>query len=320
MQLALDLPKLINYAQTILDRLGPLWKVETVELAGGSIAEGVYRYDLVFRLAPDHFQTVSVVQKYTHEMEVRVMAALAELAAAPAIPFLIDSAIAVPAPGEKTISCFITPFYEGRTLTFEDDIPAAVIESLAQVHLYFAPRLNQFQGLKDLYQVDVSFFRRTLNNAQEALAQLHQRQPQPLWAGLQDRLEAVRHSHVFETTLAGLPLTLAHGDVHPGNIIQSPTGEATLIDWGNTRIAPALLDLANVVELDSPNWFAYLSAWGKAGGPPLDPHLLRQGYYWATAMVNLQYLPYATNYSVENVPGMAERVLDAQAKLSSYRQ
>ncbi|HEV8220976.1 MAG TPA: phosphotransferase, partial [Streptosporangiaceae bacterium] len=45
--------------------------------------------------------------------------------------------------------------------------------------------------------------------------------------------------------LASLTPTLLHGDVHPGNVLV--TGHrATLIDWGSSRVGPAMLDLANL--------------------------------------------------------------------------
>ena len=134
---------------------------------------------------------------------------------------------------------------------------------------------------------------------------------------LKGELEKIGQPSVFEQVLQRLPVTLVHGDVHPGNIIRSPEGESVLIDWGNARIAPAMLDLANVVTLGSDSWAAYFSTWEKAGGPPLDPAQIRREYDWAVAMVNLQYLPFAAAYRNENVPKMVERILDARDRLKA---
>jgi thiamine kinase-like enzyme len=57
-------------------------------------------------------------------------------------------------------------------------------------------------------------------------------------------LELVR-KEVPAHEIAGLPRTLLHGDVHPGNVLVH-ADQATLIDWGGSRIGPAALDLANL--------------------------------------------------------------------------
>jgi aminoglycoside phosphotransferase (APT) family kinase protein len=138
---------------------------------------------------------------------------------------------------------------------------------------------------------------------------------QAVMAECHTQLIAVSQAPIFEDVLQRLPVTLVHGDVHPGNIIRMPDGKSVLMDWGNARLAPAMLDLANVVAFGSANWMAYGLAWENAGGPALDPDLIRQGFYWAVAMVNLQYLPFATTHRVENVPRMVERIRDASDRL-----
>ena len=197
-------------------------------------------------------------------------------------------------------------------MTFGDPIPLTVIETLAQVHCHFASRLQQSGQLPTLPRVDAPFFRRTFENALEALenAKLHS-----VSTVSQKGLEEIYRSKFFETVLDRLPVTLVHGDVHPGNIIHSPGGQSVLIDWGNVRIAPAVLDLANIVSIGSDYWQAYFAAWEKAGGPPPDPTLIRQAYYWAVAMVNLQFLPFAAVHWNENVPRMIELILDARDHL-----
>jgi thiamine kinase-like enzyme len=95
-----------------------------------------------------------------------------------------------------------------------------------------------------------------------------------------------------------------------------------LIDWGNALIAPPMLDLANLVEIDSENWETYLATWESASGEAMDPDRARLGYHWATVMVNLQYLPYCAGGWPESQDapaaalGMVERLRAAVGALS----
>ena len=116
--------------------------------------------------------------------------------------------------------------------------------------------------------------------------------------------------------LEKLPVTLTHGDVHPWNIIRLPDERSILIDWGGARIAPAMLDLANLVEIDSLNWAAYLSTWEAASGIAMDVGLARLRYHWATVMVNLQYLPFRAG----QWPGNEEAPVGALDMVGRLRQ
>ena len=316
-QLAIHLPNLIAYGKQVLGQPAELHRLEVTKLTGGYGVQAPYRINQSFRSAEGQFQTVPVVQKRVDETETQVMRALQEVPDAGALPYVIDLFADEQATGpeENAMYWLVTPFYQGAALTFDDEIPAAVIESLARVHVHFASRLALFDGLSGLHRVDAPFFQRTVNNALEALALAS-----PKHTGMAEcnkRLEKIGQLSVFEQVLQRLPVTLVHGDVHPGNIIRSPEGESVLIDWGNARIAPAMLDLANVVTLGSDSWAAYFSTWEKAGGPPLDPAQIRREYDWAVAMVNLQYLPFAAAYRNENVPKMVERILDARDRLKA---
>lgn len=319
MHLSINLHKLVSYANSITGGAGTLETLEVSKLIGGYISNGVYLHNLVFRLPDGATNKVSVVQKYTNEAEVWVMEALRDTPNVEAIPLLIDSAVNAPTPDATTANWFVTPFYEGRALTFADEIPASIIRALAWVHAHFASRLKQFEGLEGLYRVDAAFFRRTFTNALESLEQLELRSSQKIGAELYSHFNATGESGIFEETLRTLPVTLVHGDVHPGNMIQGDK-RAVLIDWGNARIAPAMLDIANVVKIDSPNWSIYLSTYAEAEGTPLNPVLARQSYHWAVAMVNLQYLPFAASHIPGKVPGMMKQVIEAKDQLLASRR
>lgn len=51
-----------------------------------------------------------------------------------------------------------------------------------------------------------------------------------------------------QLALSHLPVTLAHGDCHNGNVFLSPWG-IHLIDWGSAARAPGLLDIVGLVDV-----------------------------------------------------------------------
>jgi thiamine kinase-like enzyme len=80
--------------------------------------------------------------------------------------------------------------------------------------------------------------------------------------------------------------------MHGGNIVVGADGP-TIIDWGNARVGPAMLDVANIAQQGSANYERYMHTWQEAAGESLDPWLADVGYQWATVQVNTQYLGYA---------------------------
>jgi aminoglycoside phosphotransferase (APT) family kinase protein len=91
--------------------------------------------------------------------------------------------------------------------------------------------------------------------------------------------------------LSELTPTLLHGDVHIGNVLVDD-GRATLIDWGNSRIGPAALDLANLVTADSASVARYALTWQELTGQPLPAAAIDLGYRWAALQIPAQYLPW----------------------------
>jgi aminoglycoside phosphotransferase (APT) family kinase protein len=314
MHMVIHLEKLEEHARQSRTMAGKLISLTVTQLPGGFVTLGMYRHDLVFQLPDQRIETASYMQKFTSIGEVKVMQALASMPESGAIPRIIDSACHTPGNDDRFAHWFITPFYNGVELTWTDNIPANVIESLAQLHVYFRTRVQQ---IDEIHRIDESFFRRTFENALEAVARARQKNPDIHYSKAFRQLSVARDNQQLYEALASLPLTLTHGDVHPGNIIRAPDGSAMLIDWGNARIAPAMLDIANMVEINSPTWYAYLTAWEAASKEPMAPLLAQLSYYWATIMVNTQYLPYAVdNTSPEHVSEMVRKVVSAQQKIA----
>jgi aminoglycoside phosphotransferase (APT) family kinase protein len=318
MQIALELDELAAYGQRLLGQAARLHALDISELTGGHAGAAVYRVDLRFRLAGGCAQVVPIVLKHTSEGEVRVMRALREVQGAEALPLTVACGQYAPISGSAPVHWFVTPLYEGEHLTFEDEVPRPVVESLARVHAHFS-RVVQLGWLPRL---DGDTCRQVVDAALQGLSAAQQRQPHALLAQAYRELASVGEDPAVRTALAALPLTMTHGDVHPWNIVRLPGDRAVLIDWGNARLAPPMLDLANLVEIDSGNWRTYLSVWDTVTGKAMDPDLARLGYHWATVMINLQYLPYAAGQwpldedATAAVSGMVDRLQGAVQALS----
>jgi len=113
--------------------------------------------------------------------------------------------------------------------------------------------------------------------------------------------------------LAELTPTLLHGDVHPGNVIVNGD-RATLIDWGSSRVGPAMLDLANLVAVGSAGVARYAETWQQLSGQALSAGAIELGYKWAALQIPVQYLPWMTEHlpthDVEAALERAEHALD----------
>jgi hypothetical protein len=115
--------------------------------------------------------------------------------------------------------------------------------------------------------------------------------------------------------LAELPQTLLHGDVHPGNVLVH-AGQATLMDWGNSRVGPAALDLANLVTAASPEVAGYARTWQRLTGQPLAAAAIERGYRWAALQIPVQYLPWTAGHrSTRDVETALDRIEQAISQL-----
>lgn len=276
----------------MLGRPATLVSIHTAELTGGFAPAAVFRHDLTFHLDEGGRTTVRLVHKSTSPYEVRVMRTVSTVPGAAAVPSLID-ADATPEAG-----WFVVSYYDGPALTWDDEVPSEVVDSLARVHVHFASRRDE---LGWLVRVDGTWLAEMVRRAVGSLAPVRSSAPAYREAY---RLvcRAGKRESLFRA-LAALPLTLVHGDMHPGNVVRAAGGGVGLLDWGNARLAPPTLDLANLVELDSPPWARYLATWAGQSGEALSGDLARRGYHWAKATINLMYLPHVV------CTGSADKVL-----------
>lgn len=131
-----------------------------------------------------------------------------------------------------------------------------------------------------------------------------------LLAGLDDRLDAVRR--------CGLPDTLVHGDLHPGNVRGDGT-RRTVIDWGDSFVGHPAFDILRLTETLAPAVAGPLvDAWAarwRAEVPGSDPRravdLLRPVAPLRMAAVYAMFLagiePSEHPYHRGDVPACLER-------------
>jgi len=312
--LHLDLHKLKEYRHQALNCHGEVAMLKADQLDGGFSPAQVFRIELTFE---DCEQKLELVQKSTDPGEVQVMLALSELPDAEALPEVLDHAWN-PESDEKSANWFLTPFYAGTPLTFQDEVPTGVVRSLARLHHHFQGQVERFETL---YRADASFFKNTLASAVKALEGAVSEKANPIFEQMLGQLVKTEKSRSIFQALEMLPITLTHGDMHPVNMIRIAQGRTVLIDWGNARVAPAMLGLANLVDLESEAWHIYLEAWREVSGEPMDLRLAQLGYHWATIMVNTMYLPHAVNFSspehvgkMVNKATMAKQMIDELMK------
>ncbi|MGC1212144.1 MAG: aminoglycoside phosphotransferase family protein [Micromonospora sp.] len=137
-----------------------------------------------------------------------------------------------------------------------------------------------------------------------------------LLAGLDDRLAEVRR--------CGLPDTLVHGDLHPGNV-RSDGRKRVIIDWGDAFVGHPAFDILRLTEtLDPATAGPLREAWAarwRADVPGCDPEravallrpiaLLRMAAVYAMFLAGIE--PSEHPYHAADVPACLERAA-AEAK------
>lgn len=133
----------------------------------------------------------------------------------------------------------ITRLAPGSALSRDGAMPVNLVDTLARLHY-------RYQGGAELSpaipRVTSAWWRSLCRDWVEPRLREHADRHPP---------ETIARAHALVARATDLPAasallgtltpTLLHGDVHDGNVL-SDDGQATLIDWGNSRIGPAPLD------------------------------------------------------------------------------
>jgi Phosphotransferase enzyme family len=204
----------------------------------------------------------------------------------------------------------LMPHHAGTSLTDGQPVPDAAYEILARVHAHH--RGGTVPGVP---VVDAAFWRRLcLHGALPAVRRAAVRgvgsagsaEPErsadagpagsvlELFRAAEARLLEWSSDERMLTALSVLPATLAHGDLHRGNILEGADG-AVIIDWGGARIAPGGLDLAVLAEQGGVDHDRYRRRLAELTGRPVAPALVEVEQHWALAMGYVQYLGFAAD-------------------------
>jgi hypothetical protein len=211
------------------------------------------------------------------------------------------------------------PHHPGMPSVDGQPVPDAAYEILARVHA-------RYLGLQvpGLPVVDAGFWRwlcldvalPAIRGAAARSAGAHSADAAwEVYGGAGARLLEWSSDIRMLTALSVLPATLAHGDLHRGNILEGPDG-AVIIDWGGARIAPGGLDLAVLAEQGGVDHDRYRRRLASLTGKPVDAALVEVEQQWALAMGYVQYLGFAADcLGADRVGVMVERATRALERL-----
>ena len=236
----------------------------------GGFEEATRKLDLAYEVAGERL-AASVVVKAAKEVEIKVLQRLGSEGLR-AIPQSLGS---IEVDGTQYL---LMPFYDGRVLDFGDVVPRPVLSMLARIHTDFE---QGYQDLDYLPVTDEAYLSRLIGTAAKRVRGFSR--------ATQIMKDVERLADRLCSTLLEFPMTLLQGDVHPGNIIELPD-DAVLVDWGNARIGPRAIDLANISSVDGDAWTFYLAE-SERLGTRMGPGRMRRNHIWASAVINLTYLP-----------------------------
>ncbi len=250
--------------------------VRRTGLAGGYVSDAVEQVDVEVGR-----REVRLVLKRASPVEVAAMRAVAVVGG-------ITGAVAV-GPGWVAV-----PFVDAPPLADDAPVPDAVWDTLARVHTHWHRRRP-----RGIPVVDGPWWAALCDRTLVAVRGAAARTGDPAFTAAERLLPAWRAEPRILRALATLPRTLCHGDPHRGNVLG-----ATLIDWGNARVAHAGLDLA------------VLRAQGADVPARYTDRAPEWERDWADVQVNVQYMGFAADHlGAARVGEMVRSAEDALARL-----
>ncbi|MEV2214955.1 phosphotransferase [Streptomyces sp. NPDC050997] len=277
-------------------------------MPGGAVSGLVERITLHLS-GGRRIQEVQVVRKRAFPHEAGGLEAVQAIRpAATAVPELI-------AWGESAKGAWlISPFLPGSPLPDRGaPVPANLFDSLARLHAHFHGATNVPAGMP---RVDPQWWQQLCHDWVLPQIDRHRgRHPASTITRARVLINRVADHPAVGRTLPRLTPTLLHGDVHSGNVLIDGQ-HAWLIDWGSCRVGPAMLDLANLVSLDSDGFAVYRQTWEEVTGSSLDIGSAELGYRWAALQIPVQCLPWMIgNLPTTGVEAAVDRADQALAAL-----
>jgi aminoglycoside phosphotransferase (APT) family kinase protein len=254
-------------------------------LTGGAVSGAMERITVHMAATAAPARQVEVVRKRAFAHEVAGLDAVQSLRpTATAIPELIASGHDDEGPW------LITPFIPGTPLAeLTAPAPANLFASLARLHTRFD---GAAQVPAEVPRVDAQWWSGLCNGwVLPEMDRHHGNHPVDTISRATALVGAVAGHPAVARTLDRLSPTLLHGDIHSGNVLVEDE-RAWLIDWGSCRVGPAMLDLANLVPLASPEFTGYRESCEELTQAPFDYEAAELGYRWAKLQIPIQYLPW----------------------------
>jgi aminoglycoside phosphotransferase (APT) family kinase protein len=254
-------------------------------LPGGMVSQQVSSLEITAFRADGTSTRHRVVAKRTEPGEAAAIRRAGAVPDAVAFPELIDAGSDADGPW------LLQPHYPGSTLT-DAQLPTPVYDSLARLHIR---HLGQTADLPtEVVRVDAYFIRSTLAGFASDLVRAADRaRLDPVHSRALTLLQQWSDDERMRAAPHILQSTVLHGDPHSGNLIIPPDGAngtpPRLIDWGNSRVGPMMLDVVMSAPPDTPGFAAYLHAWRRITGSPLDRWEVEAGSAWAVAFINAMF-------------------------------
>jgi aminoglycoside phosphotransferase (APT) family kinase protein len=201
----------------------------------------------------------------------------------------------------------LIPLSEGVHPPTRHDAPPDVFDTLAAIHHHWEGQTGELSGL---ISIDTRWWRHL---CLEYLAPRLEALGSDLTKRAAGAVAATAGDERIAAALDHLPVTLVHGDMHEANMIVGAAA-TTIIDWGDARRGPAMLDVANIARRGSPMEQRYLRERERLSGVAIAPDTVEIGHRWAQAQITTQYLAYVAEHrpaaELEAMLQARERALD----------
>jgi aminoglycoside phosphotransferase (APT) family kinase protein len=270
------------------------------QLLGGQVSPSVERVHLTASIHSGATHQIQVVAKRAQANEMAALQRIHSIPGTTTFPELIGCGT------DDSGPWIVTPYYCGAVSHRDAEPPAAVYADLARLHAEF---LGETEALPDEFvRIDSAWCAAALTDfAASGVRSANELAPHPIYAKALSMLHdwAADRRMLVGTEL--FPPTLLHADVHALNVIipNHAGDQPRLIDWGSSRIGPAMLDVALASDAHSAGASAYVRTWSALTGHATASWEIDAGHAWAKAFSNAMFLGAAAQFAGPTAVGEA---------------
>lgn len=180
-------------------------------------------------------------------------------------------------------------FIHGDTLADAYPMPTILVQyishTLATLHTVQIPAALQQRSPQDSltapFDAGLLADLASLEGISSESAPYLQRLREIVWPRQEQIRAFLAHSHDYARKVRqiALPSVVCHGDAWGGNIIQSPTGHITLLDWESAVMAPPERDAFIYMGFIGPDFAAFDAGYRKVHKEPIHWHADLLAYY-----------------------------------------